>query len=596
MVRACNPETPLRGPTKDNDVASCHPWDSRGRRLFPQRRTSILTSVSHKPNVLPCFSNFESSPSNVYSRVDCEGFDSKSSSPSSVGSVTTVQVYNSPKTHRPSLETDSRSEEDSHVRMPFSPGSLPVSSSAEGEISHYRPIDKSTKTWFSRTLYADAPARSNLRWKSLAHFHRSRRQSPKILLQLPNSENAPYELGQSYDRLGSTTDSFKDNIALEVGPHGYQRSPSPKTTPHYQNSGREEDRDFVTQDSSLTNVPALEIATWDCAVKMSTVATVTGDGKLHVHHLALLSVIVPVEAPYAGKYSLSLMVFNGLRTDHERSLGLGQSSLLFKEDVSKTGFFPRQGAELVIVRDGIDLMKPINLYFTFTYASPWHSVMASLPTFRPKKGRSISEVVFIAEAQLPLSMTSYTRDPLSSWRLYQHPVGQVTCYERINSPGWYPASFQDNIQMRFSELGPVRFRTLREPTLSRMIWKLDLTVHELPGKQIECQMSFFVEVGEATALVTLIPHGWVPRYFILGRCVATEKGGECWKNMEGHITIFKQAYMGPGPIMVETYWQRPPMNGDRDGCRNSLPLPSVADHKVLGGRVTCLADTGEHRW
>ena len=104
-------------------------------------------------------------------------------------------------------------------------------------------------------------------------------------------------------------------------------------------------------------------------------------------------------------------------------------------------------------------------------------------------------------------------------------------------------------------------------------------------------MSFFLEVGAATPLVSLGPHGWVPRYFIVGGRVATEKVGECWKNKEGHITIFKQAHMAPGPIMVETYWQGSSECDKPDGSTtDDILLPRVTDRKVLGGRLTCRAN------
>ena len=488
--------------------------------------------------------------------------------------------------------------------MPFCPGSVPVSCSDELEIIPHTSIDTGSRTRLSATLYTDPRARANLQWKSLAHFHQtSRHQNPMVLSQLPNSEITRRHSHQSYDALVPTNFSSGGGQAFETGP--CQWDESPKTTARLrssppevrQSSGRDENTYLVTKNRSLLDVPVLKTATLDCTVKMSTVATVAGNGKLHVHHLAILSVIMPMDAVYAEKIGLSFMISNALRTDHKCSLERGQSSLLFKEDVSKTGFFPREGAELVVVRDSCDLVKPLNLYFSLTYLSPWHSVLVSLPTVRPKKGRSLSEVVFIAEPQPPLRLKTYLGDSLSRWRFYQHPVSQVTCYERIDLPEPYPARFQDDIQMSFSELCPVRFRALGESTFSRVVWKLDIAIHNLLRKQIDCRMSFFVEVGAATALVTLVPHGWVPRYFIVDSCVATEKAGDCWKDKEGYITIFKQAHMGPGPIMVETYWQGSPKHASHDvGSTHSLHLPRVANLKVLGGRLTCQAADSKHRW
>lgn len=518
-----------------------------------------------------------------------------------MGSDGTVKIYKPPQS---SPETDSGFGKDGRVLMPFCQGSVPVSCSDEPETIPHRSIDTGSRTSLSATLYMDPRARANLQWKSLAHFHQSsRRQSPRVLSQLPNSENTPRHSHHSYDELVPTYHSSRGGQPFETG--SYQWDESPKTTAQprlssfevHQSSGRDENTYLATKDRSLLDVPALETATLDCTVKMSTVATVARNGTLHVHHLASLSVIMPMDAVYAEKISLSFMISNALCTDHKCSLKPGQSSVLFKEDVSRPGFFPREGAELVVVRNSCDLGKPLNLCFSFTYLSPWHSVMVSLPTVRPKEGRSLSEVVFIAEPQPPLSMETYVGDPLSSWRLYEHPVSQVTCFERIGLPGPYPARFQDDIQIKFSQLGPVRFRALGESTFSGVVWKLDIAIHELFREQIECRMSFSVEVGAATALVTFIPHGWVPRYFIIDGCVATEKAGECWKDKEGYITIFKQAYMGPSPIMIETYWEESPKHASHDvGSTHSLQLPRVGNHKVLGGRLTCQAADSKHCW
>ena len=595
------PDTQLCDLITNGDSLNCHPWDSRGRRLFPQRRTSIQASIDRDPNITTCFSPFVSSSSNVYFPVYSEQLDNRTSSPSSVGSDATVKIHKSP---RSSPESDSSFGKDARVLMPFCPRSVLVSCTDKPEIIPHTSIGIGSRTRLSATLYTDPRARANLQWKSLAHFHQSsRHQSPMVLSQLPNSEIAPRHSYQFYDALAPTDFSSRGGQAFETDP--CQWDESPRITAHpglsppevCESSSRDENTYIVTKNRSLLDVPALETATLDCTVKMSTVATVAGNGKLHVHHLAILSVIMPMDAVYADKIGLSFIIFNALRTDHKCSLELGQSSVLFKEDVSEPGFFPREGAELVVVRDSCDLVKPLNLYFSFTYMSPWHSVILSLPAVRPKKGRSLSEVVFIAEPQPPLCIKTYVGDPLSRWRLYQNPVNQVTCYERIDLPEPNPARFQDNIQMSFSELGPVRFRALGESTFSRVVWKLDIAVHNLLREQIECRMSFFVEVGAATALVTLVPHGWVPRYFIIDSCVATEKAGDCWKDKEGYITIFKQAHMGPGPIMVETYWQGSPKYASNDvGSTHSLHLPRIANHKVLGGRLTCQAADSKHRW
>lgn len=361
-----------------------------------------------------------------------------------------------------------------------------------------------------------------------------------------------------------------------------------------QDCSREDDEHIF---SSRQDVPALKIVTWDCAVKLSTIVEVTDSERLHVYHLAILSVIVSVEELNAERVSLSIVVTNALRSDHKRILGSGQSSLLIEEEVSQSSVFPREGVELVIECDKGDLEKPLNLYFALTYPSPHQIVVATLPTFRPKEGKLLSETIFVTEPLPPLSMRTFTRDPFSSWKLCGHPMSHVTCYKRIEPPRIYPSAFQDDVQMIILELDAVHFQALGDSALFRMVWKLDIAIYGGLGGQLECQMNFFLEVGPATALVSLVPQGWVPRYFIVDGRVATEKGGECWKNKEGHITIFKQAHMTSGPIMVETHWQEPPKTGKQHGCSSDHSLlPKIADRKLLGGRLTGGANESKYLW
>lgn len=591
------PESQLLSLTNE-DRMTYHPGDSRGRRLFPLRRPSIPCSVRRNVNAVCGCPQSEISHSRHHSPIYHQEYNSKSSSPSSADSFNTVKVHSSPTPERLFTQGDLGAGGNATVQTSYLSGSLTGPRSVKQPLSLDHVSNKSLETSPCAPLFTDTPARGNLQWKSMAQFHRSRyRLRPRALLQLSNGKQMGRVPDESRDPLVPTLDSFDVDLPSSFVPRQWSQwsdssemAANPKLLPveSHQHSAQEEYKYVATYDQGRPDVPAFEIATFDCTVKLSTVATVTSDGKLHVNHLVLLSVIMPMEESGSLQVGLSFLVTNALHENCIRSLGASQSSILFKQDVSQLGLFPREGAELIVVRDRCDIEKPISLYFAFTYPSPCQSVTTSLPTFRPKEGKSLSELVFIAEPLPSLSMETFISDPLSSWKLCRHPVGQVTCYERIDLPRLYPAGFQDGIQMRLVRLGPVRFRALGDSTPSSVIQKLEITVYEHPGEQSECGMSFVLEIGEATALVSLDPHGWEPRYFIVDGRVATEKGGECWIDKEGHITIFRNAHMAPGPIMVETYWQGPPKQGKLDGHNTRyLPLPGVMDRKVLGGKLIC---------
>ena len=580
----------------------CYPWDSRRRRLFPQRRPSFPNFAKSKAKATPDFPHFGSLPSRDHFRGDHDEIDSDVSSQSSIESATTTQIRLSSTSDRPFPRTDPTLAGDAPIHVPCLAGSSPRLCKVDPPNSSYKSSGKLLGTSRSAPLseYTNESARENFQWKPNAHFHEARHMSrQKITSRRPNGEQVLCFSGKSRDPLVRANEASKCELPLGTNP--CYRSLSPKITAHRalpsfevsQNSSQEEHTCIVTKSNSCLSTPVHKIDSWDCNVTLSTVVTMAVDGRLHVHHLAHVSVTTPVTEIDVDKVNLCLLVVNALRTDCKCNLMLGQSSIMFQEDVSQAGFFPRQGVELAIVRNSCDLEKPFNLYFAFTYPSPQHFVMTSLPTFRPKQGRSLSEVVFIAEPRPPLSLRTYVRDSLSSWALCHHPLSQVTCYKRINTLRPHAAHFQDDIQMRVLELDPVRFQALGQFTPADMIWKLDITVHELPGQQPECRMSFFVEVGASTAIVSLNTHGWVPQYFIIDGCMATEKVGECWEGPEGKITIFKQSHTRAGPIWVETYWQGLSEDDSVDIHRKGdLRLPEVADRKVFGGRLVCRETEG----
>ena len=86
-----NAETQLPNQTKSEDNVDHHLWDSRGRRLFPQRRPSILSSGSPNVNAIPSFHPLQDSAPRDHSFVDSQECNSKASSPHSDGTVNIIR-------------------------------------------------------------------------------------------------------------------------------------------------------------------------------------------------------------------------------------------------------------------------------------------------------------------------------------------------------------------------------------------------------------------------------------------------------------------------------------------------------------------------
>lgn len=330
-----------------------------------------------------------------------------------------------------------------------------------------------------------------------------------------------------------------------------------------------------------------QIDTWETAVKICTVITLSGSGTVQVHHHAQLSVITPNQDICATQIRLCLAVTNGLQGDHTRRLEAGQSSLSFNEKICKPQSSQLHEAEINIIRNICDKDKALDVYFTFAYPSPDRNVVASIPTFRPRKGRLISESVFIAEPLPPLVMTTLTRSQYSTWKSKKNTLHQVEHLERIEMSALYPEGLKDDIRIKIMELPPVHFTSLGEMAAIDVVWAFDIKVQRVFGVGLECHMSLSVEIGLANSVLTLNSHGWTPQYCLINGRLTTQKAGE-WRQQDGKMTLFRQHNMSSGPFKVEIYWHQPPNMDELNGSSPfEILLPRVIDREVLGGSLVC---------
>ena len=330
-----------------------------------------------------------------------------------------------------------------------------------------------------------------------------------------------------------------------------------------------------------------QIDSWESSVKVCTTFS-NHDGTLQINHHARMTVIVPKLYIAAERTKLSITVSNGIRGKHERLLGPGQYSLFFQEDLSSADATSCKEGEIIIGRDTCDLDLPLNLYLTLTYhlRDPQFMV-ALLPTFRPRKGAALSEVVALTHPSPPLAMKPLSRGDFSTWKEVTSPFAQATYFERVNIPRLYPKELRDDIAIKIWTPSPVFFNCLDNLQPCDLVWNFDMTVEEIIGGTLECDMNFSLQVGEADRLVSIDPHGWAPKYFSIDGRLATEQAGEWRENEKGLLTLFKHSGMGRGPIRLETHWQEPSDTASSNhGDTLDLPLPRVTDLKVVGGGLT----------
>ena len=335
------------------------------------------------------------------------------------------------------------------------------------------------------------------------------------------------------------------------------------------------------------------IELWESSVKLCSNLVQLADGKIQLNHFARMTVTVAETCMTADRVKLSIIVSNGIRTKHDRHLGAGQYSLFFEEDMSAPDTSSSKDGEIIVVRDTCDLKLPIDLYLSLTYRLPDQRFMvASLPTFRPRQGRTLSETIAITHPSPPLAMKPLSRGQFSTWKeMARYFSAHATSFERINMPRLYPEAFRDDIRIKIWTRTPVFFSCLDNLQPCDVVWDFDITIEETVQGTFECDMNFRLQVGEADRLVSIDPHGWTPKYFVIGGRLATEQEGEWRENDQGLLTLFKSNGMLAGPIHVATHWQEPKNVTPLCGIDTAdLPLPRVTDLKIVGGELNCRLD------
>jgi len=332
-----------------------------------------------------------------------------------------------------------------------------------------------------------------------------------------------------------------------------------------------------------------QINEWDASVQLYTVAALSPKGRIEIHHHARISVRIPKQEIETERICLNLVVTHGLHGTHTRHLEAGHSSLYFDDEPFSLPSSKPANAEIEIIRNVCDIERPLDLYFASSYpTSEDHTDMQVLPSFRPSNGRVLSESVFLGEPVAPLVMKTKARSLYSTWKATPHPLSKVTQFERIDTPPLYPLGLRDDLRIAIMELSAVKFQSLGMLAATDVVWNFDIKIQQLPGTELECRMSLYLEVGMASnRLMTIDSHGWIPKFFLVDGSLATEQIAE-WRHLGAQLTLFKQAHMLPGPMKLELNWQEPPdMTRSNGNKPYELLLPRVLDREVLGGSLTC---------
>ena len=536
---------------------------SSGRRLFPSRRTITPVLTTLNTNARHCYSLFEVYSSPIKAPQNGDEQLCKDDSPSSTGSV---KIGLLSRLDLPPLEAETSSVHDD-----FGMGSSRSIAKLKFDQALAPPTDGMSPT---------------------ANVIKSTKQPPQTE-SLSVLKHHPYDhrsIGDSVS--GQDSKLERPNSSVERKPQVGCPVESARSE-HHASEVEAKSVSAPTLSLSVRDIGHIkdtvhQIDSWESSVKLCTTFS-NYDGGIQINHHARMTVIVPKLYIAAERTKLSITVSNGIRGKHERLLGPGQYSLFFQEDLSSADATSSKEGEIIIVRDTCDLDLPLNLYLTLTYRlrDPQFMV-ALLPTFRPHKGATLSEVVALTHPSPPLFMKPLSRGDFSTWKEVISSFAQATYLERVNIPRLYPKELKDDIAIKIWTPSPVFFNCLDRLQPCDLVWNFDMTVEEVIGGPVECDMSFSLQVGEADRLVSIDPHGWAPKYFVIDGRLATEQTGEWRENEKGLLTLFKRSGMARGPIRLETHWQEPSdIASSIHGDTLDLPLPRVTDLKVVGGGLTC---------
>ena len=332
----------------------------------------------------------------------------------------------------------------------------------------------------------------------------------------------------------------------------------------------------------------LPIYKWDMSGQLYTAVNLSPEGKLQIYHGYRMSLFIPKPLTSTKRVSFCLVISGVLQDNCTRIIPSGEESLCFDET-----FDPRiseyHEAEITILRDAADLEKSLNLYFhlTMSKVDPKLGYIAALPNFRPQSGKVKSESVFVAEPLPPLTLKFEPTGALNTWKFMQPEMDRLVYLERTELPKLFPEGLKDSVRIRILQAQPTRFRLLEAIGKAEAIWNFHVNVQQPSGSGIECLMHLTLHVGDASTLLTIKPHGWLPKYSLIDGFLATQAGGE-WVDVDGAMVLLKQSWMTEGPLHISITWAVPSITAsDSDYCSRELLVPSILHRHILGGTINC---------
>ena len=293
--------------------------------------------------------------------------------------------------------------------------------------------------------------------------------------------------------------------------------------------------------------------------------------------------------------NLKIVVKHARLSNQEVRLEPGTNSVMLSSNQPPLVEEIEKPATITIIRHGVDFEESLNVYLAVFYPITRRQVAVRLPSFRPLLGSVPLECILVKEPCLPLTMEPSVGDICSAWNI-EKKDGHGIIFDRIAPlPRISPEAFVDDVSVRFQELQPAKFARLESLDPSTVtIWNLAMTVGKILGNGIYCSLRLDLAVGHSQTLLVVDAHGWTPIYCLLNGQPAREKSNLWFVDEKKRYILAKQLYMAEGQVIeVDLHWQRSWIDSRRTSASHEIvPLPSIANNSVAGGKLTCTLPAG----
>ncbi|CAO1605377.1 hypothetical protein XANCAGTX0491_008896 [Xanthoria calcicola] len=344
------------------------------------------------------------------------------------------------------------------------------------------------------------------------------------------------------------------------------------------------------------------IREWNSNVAIySSLSHKNGQGTC-MKNYANLTIEAAEEDTFASRVNFSVLVRNGPPSGGIYRLKSGQCSVELSPyeytvtDLDRT-------AEIWIERDQRDMEKPLRFEFTCLYPSIQETTIL-MPVLFPKFGKVLSEKIWIFKPLPPLVVHPIIRSFLSTWAFSEQLVGskELLCFLRMKMPPRYPNALSDDAVIRLRSHKPVSFAALEVPDdfeqveeCSNTIPSLNYIVDMVPRGQLECRMTFDLEVGTQQQLLRIDALEWIPKSSSINRRICSPEQ-PCWWEADDQLCLFKAPWMAVGDMLhIEMAFIM--IGRMDDSATKSDPfmkvygtLPRILDKVIFGGNLVCNID------